>query len=109
MALETEGYVVVEADSAAKALELMAESRFDLATLDMRMPEMGGLELLAEMRKRSVSTPVIIITAYGDVPLAVRAMKLGAIDFSAKTAHAGSAPDGRLRNPDAARARACNT
>src|ERR1700761_2851217 len=84
MTLETEGLVVREADSAAKALELFDEERFDMAILDMRMPEMDGLDLLEEMRKRKNMTPAVIITAYGDVPHAVRAMQLGAIDFLQK-------------------------
>jgi YesN/AraC family two-component response regulator len=50
----------------------------------MRMPEMDGLELLEEMRKRGFKTPAVIITAYGDIPHAVRAMQLGAIDFLQK-------------------------
>ena len=50
----------------------------------MRMPEMDGLELLESMRERNIQTPVVIITAYGDIPHAVRAMKLGAIDFLEK-------------------------
>jgi DNA-binding response OmpR family regulator len=82
--LETEGFTVVEADSGPKALEQFAGNQFDLAILDMRMPEMDGLDLLAEMRKRGLSTPTVIITAYGDIPHAVRAMKLGAIDFLKK-------------------------
>jgi len=84
MALETEGYLVLEADCAVKALEQFSKQRFDLAVLDMRMPEMDGLDLLAEMRKRSIWTPTVIITAYGDIPHAVRAMKLGALDFLKK-------------------------
>jgi CheY-like chemotaxis protein len=52
-----------------------------LAILDTRMPEMDGLELLESMREHNIQTPVVIITAYGDVPHAVRAMKLGAIHF----------------------------
>jgi DNA-binding NtrC family response regulator len=82
--LELEGFTVFEAEDAAKALALFATHSFDLAILDMRMPEMDGLDLLAEMRHRGVSTPVVIITAYGDVPHAIRAMKLGAIDFLEK-------------------------
>jgi DNA-binding response OmpR family regulator len=82
--LETEGFTVLEADCGAKALEQFAGHHFDLAILDMRMPEMDGLDLLAEMRKRGVNTPTVIITAYGDIPHAVRAMKLGAIDFLKK-------------------------
>ncbi len=83
-ALETEGLDVYEANSAAKALESFASHKFALAILDMRMPEMDGLDLLAEMRKRGNNTPSVIITAYGDVPHAVRAMQLGAIDFLQK-------------------------
>lgn len=84
MALETEGYVVTEANCGAKALEKLEAAKFDLAILDMRMPEMDGLALLAEMRKRGYATPSIIVTAYGDIPHAVQAMKLGAIDFLQK-------------------------
>jgi FixJ family two-component response regulator len=82
--LETEGLAVCEANGAAKALEQFANHEFDLAILDMRMPEMDGLELLAEMRQRGIQTPAVIITAYGDIPHAVRAMQLGAIDFLQK-------------------------
>ncbi len=82
--LETEGLDICEAGCGAKALELLPGREFDLAILDMRMPGMDGLDLLAEMRRRGVKTPSVIITAYGDVPQAVRAMKLGAIDFLQK-------------------------
>jgi len=82
--LETEGLAVCEADCATKALEQFGNHDFDLAILDMRMPEMDGLDLLAEMRKRGLNTPTVIITAYGDIPHAVRAMQLGAIDFLQK-------------------------
>ncbi len=51
---------------------------------DMRMPEMTGLELLAEMKNRRILLPTIIMTAFADVPQAVKAMKLGAIDFIEK-------------------------
>jgi DNA-binding response OmpR family regulator len=82
--LETEGFTVREATGAAQALEAFDGDPFDLAILDMRMPEMDGLELLGAMRERGLNTPVVIITAYGDVPHAVKALKLGAIDFLQK-------------------------
>jgi len=82
--LETEGLEVREASSGSAALRELAGKDFDLAILDMRMPEMDGLELLESMRERDIQTPVVIITAYGDIPHAVRAMKLGAIDFLEK-------------------------
>jgi DNA-binding NtrC family response regulator len=84
VALETEGFEVHEAPDGGAALRELAGKAFDLAILDMRMPEMDGLELLERMRERNIRTPVVIITAYGDIPHAVRAMKLGAIDFLQK-------------------------
>jgi len=82
--LETEGYEVFEAHSAEKALEQFLAQSFGLAILDMRMPGMDGLELLAKMRDTGITTPTLIVTAYSDVPHAVKAMKLGAIDFLQK-------------------------
>jgi two-component system response regulator FixJ len=51
---------------------------------DLRMPDMDGLELQQEVNRRRLGIPVVIMTAHGDVPLAVRAMKAGAVDFLEK-------------------------
>lgn len=51
---------------------------------DVRMPEMSGLDLIAEMKRRRIHLPTILMTAFGDVPQAVKAMKLGAVDFIEK-------------------------
>lgn len=82
--LEGEGYDITETGSALDALQKLRTQPFELAILDMRMPEMDGLELLAAMRQEEIATPAVIITAFSDVPNAVRAMKLGAIDFLQK-------------------------
>ena len=82
--LETEGYEVFEVSSGEEAVQLLAEHRFALAILDIRMPGMDGLELLAKMRESGIRVPAMIVTAYSDVPNAVKAMKLGAIDFLQK-------------------------
>jgi two-component system, OmpR family, response regulator len=82
--LETEGHEIFEAASAANALAQLVEQSFNLAILDMRMPAMDGLQLLAKMREIGITVPAMIVTAYSDVPHAVKAMKLGAIDFLQK-------------------------
>jgi two-component system response regulator FixJ len=51
---------------------------------DVRMPELGGIDLLRRLRDRGVTMPVIVMTGHGDVPLAVEAMKVGAVDFFEK-------------------------
>ena len=51
---------------------------------DVRMPEISGIDLLRRLRELGVALPVIVITGHGDVPLAVEAMKLGAVDFLEK-------------------------
>jgi DNA-binding response OmpR family regulator len=82
--LELEGYQVDETGLSTEALKKVKVDRFDLVILDMRMPRMGGLDLLAAMRAQRVTTPAIIITAFSDVPNAVRAIQLGASDFLQK-------------------------
>ncbi|MBV8141094.1 MAG: response regulator [Verrucomicrobia bacterium] len=82
--LETEGYEIFEATSGEKALEALSERSFHLAILDMRLPAMDGLQLLGKMREVGITIPAMIVTAYSDVPHAVQAMKLGAIDFLQK-------------------------
>src|SRR6516225_5537326 len=82
--LEGEGHEIIETGTALDALQKLRTQPFDLAILDMRMPEMDGLELLAAMRREEIGTPAVIVTAFSDVPNAVRAMKLGAIDFLQK-------------------------
>jgi len=82
--LESEGYEVFDVSSGEGAVQSLAEHTFALAILDIRMPGMGGLELLAKMRENGIKVPAMIVTAYSDVPNAVKAMKLGAIDFLQK-------------------------
>lgn len=82
--LETEGYEIFEAESGQKALSQCVGRKFDVAIFDLRMPGIDGLELLCRMHDLNIHTPVVFITAFADVPNAVNAMKLGAIDFLKK-------------------------
>jgi len=65
-------------------LEFCDPNQQGCVLLDIRMPGMSGMELLENLRANGVTLPIIIITGHGDVPLAVRALKLGAFDFVQK-------------------------
>jgi two-component system, NtrC family, response regulator AtoC len=75
------GYVVETASDGREALRKVESSRPDLIILDYMMPDLSGLEVLEELRKRENDTPVVMITAYGTMERAVEAMKEGAYDF----------------------------
>jgi two-component system response regulator FixJ len=70
--------------SARKFLDSYDPSRSGCLLLDVRMPEMSGLELQEQLKKRRIDIPVIFITGHGDVPMATRAMKSGAVEFLTK-------------------------
>jgi RNA polymerase sigma factor (sigma-70 family) len=70
--------------SAKEFLEQVAPSHPGCLVLDLRMPEMGGLELQDQLAARGYALPIIFITAHGDVATAVRAMRAGAIEFLEK-------------------------
>lgn len=84
MVLTSETCQVFTAENGEAALLWLNSSRFDLAVLDLRMPGIGGLDVLESLRMTGDETPVVVITAYGSVPDAVEAMKLGAVDFLQK-------------------------
>jgi two-component system response regulator FixJ len=83
MLLEGAGFKV---RTFASARQFLADKdpKLGCVVADIRMPDMSGLELQEEIARRHPGLPVIIITGHGDVPLAVRAMKAGAIDFIEK-------------------------
>jgi len=88
--LTADGYVVRSHESAGAFLDAIKQNERGCVIADARMPGMSGLDLLAVMKERRVSMPVIVVTGYGDVPLAVEAMKRGAIDFFEKPLEAGA-------------------
>jgi FixJ family two-component response regulator len=95
--------------SAEEFLAAYKETRDACLLLDLRMPGMGGMALQQELINRQAHLPVIILTAHGDVPLAVEAMKAGAIDFIEKPGseeHILNAIQDATRHRDARTARA---
>ena len=82
--LGTAGLEVRTYDSATAFLDALPNVVAGCVITDVRMPVVGGLELLRRLRKLKLAVPVIVITGHGDVPLAVEAMKMGAADFLEK-------------------------
>lgn len=82
--LSEEGYQVAAASTGKAALELARGREFHLVLLDLRMPDMSGLEILPRLRSELPRAPIIIMTAYGTIKTAVEAVKQGAYDFVSK-------------------------
>jgi two-component system response regulator AtoC len=82
--LEEEGYVVQEAETGKSAFERLAGEDYDLLLLDHRLPDTTGLKILEELHPESHQMSVVMMTAYGTVEDAVRAMKLGAFEYLTK-------------------------
>jgi len=82
--LGTVGMEVQTYESAVAFLEVAPTVKAGCVITDVRMPELSGVELLRQLRERKLDIPVIVITGHGDVPLAVEAMKIGAMDFLEK-------------------------
>ena len=90
--LQDEGHVVVEAAGAKEAIERISTAQFDLVLTDQKMPDGTGLSVIAAARDADPSLPVVMLTAFATVDLAVEAMRQGAFDFIAKP----FTPDGVL-------------
>ncbi len=82
--LLAEGFAIEAFTSASVCLKHHPEILDACVVTDLRMPEMDGLELIEALRRRGALPPIIVITGHGDVPMAVRAMKLGAREFLEK-------------------------
>ena len=82
--LNRSGYEVTTCGGAHQALESLESSAFDVIITDLKMPKMDGLMFLAELRKRGLEIPVVMMTAYASVPTAVEAMRKGAFDYIQK-------------------------
>ena len=84
MVLEYEDYRVFEASTGGDAIDQIRRSPPDAVLLDIKMPEMDGLEVLQTLQDRGYNMPIIVITGHGDVSTAIEATRKGAYDFFEK-------------------------
>jgi len=82
--LDSSGFGVTLFDDAQAFLDALPRLGFGCVVSDVRMPGLDGIELLKRMKAQHSPFPILIMTGHGDVPLAVEAMKLGAVDFLEK-------------------------
>ncbi len=82
--LKENGFSVIEAYDGRSAVDIFGREAVDAVLLDLRMPGMDGIETMQGLKKLAPDIPIIMITAHGDIPTAVQAIKLGAYDFIEK-------------------------
>lgn len=82
--IEQEGLAVRSYAGAAEFLADCGTATHGCAVIDVRMPGMDGVRLQEELARRGIRLPLIFLTAYGDIPMSVRAIKAGAVDFLTK-------------------------
>ncbi len=85
--LEDSGYVVLQAENGRQGLEIFRSEHPDLLLLDLRMPEIDGLEVLSVVTREAPDTPAIVVSGMGTIGDAIKALKLGAWDYIAKPIH----------------------
>ncbi len=82
--LTLHGFKTFDAENGKEGLEIFRKTKIDAILLDIRMPEMDGMETMQRVKKINPDVPIIFVTAYGDIPTAVEAVKSGAYDFIVK-------------------------
>jgi ActR/RegA family two-component response regulator len=79
-----QGHSVVMAESGGQALGVISEQNPDVAVVDLNLPDMTALDVIGKLRFEGTMTPCVVITGFGSIESAVRAMKLGAVDYLTK-------------------------
>ncbi|MDR3573683.1 MAG: response regulator transcription factor [Anaerolineaceae bacterium] len=82
--LRQAGWEVITASNGPEALGLLAANQTDLVFLDLRLPDMNGLEVLKEIRRTYTSLPVVLLTGYGSLQTSMEALRLGVTDYLLK-------------------------
>src|SRR3954452_7455051 len=84
-AMEGRGFTVTTAESVAEGLQQLEQSAPAFAVVDMRLADGNGLDVISALKRRRADARAIILTGYGNIATAVNAVKLGAVDYLAKT------------------------
>ncbi|HND53955.1 MAG TPA: response regulator [Pirellulaceae bacterium] len=87
-AFRRRGFAVGAASNAREALELVEQETFALGVLDLRMPGDSGMKLLAQLLEQSPDMKIVMLTGFGSIANAVEALRLGAVNYVSKPAHA---------------------
>ncbi|MDI9597471.1 MAG: sigma-54 dependent transcriptional regulator [Atribacterota bacterium] len=82
--LSQEKYEVEEAENGLAAIQKISQEKFNALLLDLKMPKMSGLQVINRIKELEINIPIIMMSAYGTIPEAVNAMKLGAFDYLVK-------------------------
>lgn len=88
MILAAEGYHIIEADSGTRGIEQVLHLNPHLILTDYKMPTLNGLQFIEKLRELRITTPVIMLTGYGDLSVTIRSIQLGACEFLEKPADA---------------------
>lgn len=86
--LTAHGYEIVLCQSAEEFLKVFDPQQRACLVLDLQLPDMSGLQLQAHLKDMNINLPIVVVSAHGDVPVAVKAMRGGAVDFIEKPAEA---------------------
>ena len=99
-AMEKKGFMVFQAESVKKGIDLANSDKPDFGVVDLRLNDGNGIEVVKEIQKVNPNSKVIMLTGYGNIPTAVAAIKLGAIDYLSKPADADDVERALLADPN---------
>tara|TARA_B100000029_G_scaffold19387_1_gene19429 strand:+ start:3058 stop:3624 length:567 start_codon:yes stop_codon:yes gene_type:complete len=97
--MKKKGFEVLQAESVKKGIEVAKIHKPGFAVVDLRLVDGNGLDVVKEIQKLNISSRIIMLTGYGNIPTAISAIKEGAIDYLAKPADAEDVENALLADP----------
>ena len=99
-AMEKKGFMVLQAEGVKKGIDVANANKPEFGVVDLRLNDGNGIEVVREIQKSNPNSRVIMLTGYGNIPTAVAAIKLGAIDYLSKPADADDVERALLADPN---------